>query len=181
MADLSNVRGQGLRDYLTNLISGDGATGENIVDLSIHGIDIAANTITSDKLTAINKQRFMTYRVEDMAADGDISGRVLMQVPTGQKITINSALVVGDAAASGIDNSNTSVIALTDGTNTLVTKTYNAGTAFPAANTPQSLGTISDTYKTLSAGKNLVLNVTNGSAANLPAFSLLIGYIVDEA
>jgi hypothetical protein len=136
--------------------------------------------ITSAKVTAPVATHHYVYPVEDLGAGADLAGRVLMVVPTGCNYTLLSAKVIGKAAAAGIDADNTAVIALTDGTNTIVSETYDNTTAFPDANTPTSLGTLNATHKVLDAAESLVLNVTNGTAANLPAFDLEIVYTVSE-
>lgn len=133
------------------------------------------------KLTATAKYRILNYRIEDLGAGVDIAARAIFQAPTGLDIDIISAGIIPEGSSAGVDDSNTAVIALTDGTNTLVTKTYNTSAQPPAANALGDLGAISSTYKTLSAGEKLYVAVTQGATANLPALMLQVVYSVADA
>ena len=81
----------------------------------------------------------------------------------------------------GIDDSNNCLVGLTDGTNSIVSTAWDSSPAFPDAGTVNSLGTVDATYKVLSAGEKLVLNVTNGATANPPAMMLQVVYTVADA
>ncbi|MHC1758319.1 MAG: capsid cement protein [Negativicutes bacterium] len=136
--------------------------------------------ITAAKVSAPVVTHHLIYQVEDLGANADITARKILTVPTGANYTLVSAKISGKAAASGVDASNTAVFTLTDGTNTIVTKTFDDDPAFPDANTPTSLGTLNATHKVLDAAESLCLTVTTGTTADLPAFDLELVYTVSE-
>jgi len=136
---------------------------------------------TAAKLAATAKTHVLTYQVEDLAANADIADRVLFVAPAGLDVTLVSASIIGYAAAAGVDDSNTCVIKLSDGTNTIVEATYDTDPGFPAAGAATSLGALDGTYKVLSAGEKLYLSVTDGATANPPGFMLQVVYTVAEA
>ena len=90
--------------------------------------------------------------VEDLAAGADIAGRVIYVVPTGYAVTLSSVSIVPSGSKTGIDAGNTCVVALANGANAIVSKTYNNTTVFPADATEDDLGALSGTYKVLAAG-----------------------------
>jgi hypothetical protein len=136
---------------------------------------------TAAKLATTAKTHVLTYQVEDLAAGADIAAKVIFAAPAGLDVTLVSASIIPQGTAAGIDDGNTCVIALTDGTNTIVSQQYDASPAFPTAAAVTSLGTLDETYKVLAAGEKLYLAVTNGTTANPPAFMLQITYTVAEA
>jgi hypothetical protein len=133
------------------------------------------------KLAATAKYQTILYQVEDLAADGDIAARPIYFVPTGLTATLVSADIVPLGNAAGVDDSNKCTIALTDGSNTIVTKEFDASPAFPASGVVTNLGALDGTHKILAAGEKLCLSVTNGTTANLPAFLLQITYVLADA
>lgn len=136
--------------------------------------------ITAAKVSAPVATHHMVIGIEDLGAGADITARKVLTVPVGANYTLVSASITGKGSASGVDASNTSVFTLTDGTNTIVTKTFDDDPAFPAANTPTSLGALNETHKVLDAAEALCLTVTNGTTADLPAFDLELVYTVSE-
>jgi hypothetical protein len=137
--------------------------------------------VTPAKLSAAAGARILSYQVEDLAAGADIAGRVIFAAPTGVDVTMVSAAIIPQGAAAGIDDGNKCVIALTDGTNTIVSAEFDANPAFPAAAAVTDLGALDGTHKVLSAGEKLYLSVTDGTTANPPAFMLQIVYNVTDA
>ncbi|MEM5794752.1 MAG: hypothetical protein AAGU23_00545 [Bacillota bacterium] len=133
------------------------------------------------KLATTAKTHILNYQVSDLGAGVDIAAQVIFSAPAGLDVTLVSASIIPQGTAAGIDDSNTCVIALTDGTNTIVTQQYDTSPAFPAAAAVTSLGTLDETYKVLSAGEKLYLSVTNGTTANPPAFMLQVVYTVADA
>jgi hypothetical protein len=134
---------------------------------------------TNSALIASTNPHIQYFQVEDLSAGGDIADRVLLECPTGYAITLTSAKIISQGTAAGIDDSNTCVVLLENGTsNAIVSKTYDADPAFPAAGVVESLGTLSATYKALAAGDLLTLSVTNGTAANTPLFAIQISYTI---
>jgi hypothetical protein len=133
------------------------------------------------KLAATAKYHILNYQVEDLAAGGDIANRVIFAAPTGLDVTLVKATIIPQGNSAGIDDGNTCVVKLSDGTNTIVEATYDASPGFPAAATETDLGTLESTHKALAAGEKLYLSVTNGTTANPPAFMLQVVYSVADA
>ena len=115
------------------------------------------------------------YRVEDLAAGADISARPVFVSPTA--CTLVSIGILTEGAPAGVNDANTSVIALTDdASNSIVSKTYNTGTQPPSSDYAD-LGSLNATNKVLSAGEHVLLSVTNGPTADLPAFTIILEYL----
>ena len=131
--------------------------------------------LASDALTHI-----LNYQVEDLAMGADIADRVIFFAPTGIDATIVSASIIPQGDDAGVDDTNTCVIKLSDGTNTIVEKTYNESVGFPDAAAEGSLGTLDEDYVGLAAGEKLYLSVTNGATANPPAFMLQVVYTIAD-
>lgn len=148
---------------------------------AVETLKIKNANVTPAKLSTAAGTRIFSYQVEGLAANADITDRVIFFAPTGVDVTLVSASIVAQGNAAGIDDSNTCVIKLSDGTNTIVETTYDSSHAFPAAAAVTSLGTLNSTYKALAAGEKLYLSVTNGTTANPPAFMLQIAYTVADA
>lgn len=113
-----------------------------------------------------------TYRLADVAADADLAATVIFQ--PGRAITVHNVYIMPDGSATGIDDSNTSVWTVTNGTTNLVSKTYNTTNAFPADSVQDSLGTIA--VPTIAATGRIELAVTNGTTANTVATEVTIVY-----
>jgi hypothetical protein len=111
--------------------------------------------------------------VEDLDADADIADRVIMSIPSYHSIKVTAVSLIPYANAAGIDASNTSVIALKVSTDTVATRTYNNTVAFPTAGNVGSL-VVDSAKATLAPGAKLLLSITNGTTANLPAFLVQI-------
>ena len=142
----------------------------------------ATGIFTPEKLSAAANTRIRVIPIEDLSAGADIADRTLLYAPAGIDITLVSAGIIPRGSSAGIDDSNTAVIALKDGSaNAIVSKTYDTDPQPPAAGVIGDLGALSGTYKVLSAGEKLVLDVTQGATANLPAFDLQIVYTVATA
>lgn len=120
--------------------------------------------------------RLQYVQVEDLDADGDIANRVLLVCPTGYQITLSGITIISQGTAAGIDAGNTCVVALTNDSDAVVSKTYNNTVPFPDAGASASLGTLTNT--TIAAGSVLKLSVTNGTTANPPMFGLQIAYSI---
>ena len=120
----------------------------------------------------IQKMRLEHIYVEDLAAGADISNRPIFVNP--KAVTINSIGILTEGASADVDNDNTVVIEIKDdAANSLISKTYN--TAVQPPNTDYAdLGTLSN--QSLLAGEHLTLSVTQGTTANMPAFSVVIEY-----
>lgn len=136
---------------------------------------------TLAKHAATANYRILNYRIEDLAAGADFTARAIFIAPTGLDVTLISAGIIPEGASEGVDDSNTAVIALTDGTNSIVSKTYNTAVQPPAANAFGDLGALNSTYKVLSAGEKLCLAITQGATADLPGLMLQVVYSVADA
>jgi hypothetical protein len=116
------------------------------------------------------------YFIEDLAAGADIADRPFFVVPTGYKFVVESAKIISQGTAAGIDDSNTAVILIENGSNQIASKTFNATVTFPASGAVADMGTI--TNATLAAGELLTVSVTNGATANTPLFGVQVnGYL----
>lgn len=147
---------------------------------AVETIKIKDSNVTLAKLATTAKTKILSYQIEDLGAGADITNRVIFVAPAGIDVTLVNASIIPQGTAAGVDDGNTSVIALTDGTNTIVSVTYDADPGFPAAGTIANLGALDPTYKVLSAGEKLVLSITNGATANIPALMLQITYTVAD-
>ncbi len=135
---------------------------------------IAANEIILRMDPGRRQIKTVTHAVEDLAANGDIAARAIHAFE--KEGWIVSARVVNQATASaGVDNSNTCVITLANTVGTVVTKTYNATNTFPAANTADDLGSVSNAQVT--ASDALTLAVTNGTTADPGPFVVEVDYV----
>ena len=118
----------------------------------------------------VSKMRTTYIDVEDLAAGADITNRPIFANP--EAVTINTIGILTQGAPAGVDDTNTSVILIEDdASNALVTKTYNTTTQPPSSDY-EDLGAL--TNNSLNAGEHLMLSVTNGATANLPAFTIII-------
>ena len=154
-------------DVVAAKIAADAVTTTKILNASVTADKLASNSVITAKILNANvtlaklaptaKTHILNYQVEDLAANASIAGRVIFYVPTGIDVTLVSATIISQGAAQGIaDAPNTCVIKLTDGTNDIVEKTYNTGTAFPADGVEQSLGALAVDYVKLAEGEKAV-------------------------
>ena len=119
-----------------------------------------------------SKEAFIA--IENLAANAGIAARPVFMSKLAAVISEIGILTQGTPA--GIDDSNTAVIAITDAAgNSIVSKTYNTLVQPPDA-AYASLGTVSATHGVLTAGEVVKIAVTQGTAADLPAFYLYIRY-----
>jgi hypothetical protein len=137
--------------------------------------------VTPAKLSAAAGARIFSYQVEDLAAGGDITGRCIFAAPAGIDVTVEKVYIIPQGTAAGIDDGNTCLVNLADGTNTLVAATYKTDPAFPADAAVTELGEVHAVHGILSAGEKLYLTVANGTTANPPAFMLEVVYTVADA
>ncbi len=127
------------------------------------------------RLDTANRQiKTVVHPVENLAAGADIAARAIQGFDN--EAWLISARIVNQATASaGIDNSNTCAIILATGVGTVVTKTYNATTVFPAANSKNDLGALSNQH--IDGGDVLTLAVTNGATADPGPFLVIVDYV----
>jgi len=112
--------------------------------------------------------------VADLAAGADIATVNSFISMLASEIEEIGIMTKGTPA--GIDDSNTAVIAVADlAANVIVSKTYDTANQ-PPDEAYESLGALDATHKVLTAGEIVTLAVTQGAAANLPAFDVIIKY-----
>ncbi len=158
------------------------ASADGTLTFTAHGgsyvgtvIDVpATNTI----ILRIDPQRRAVktarHAVEDLAANGDIAARAVACFD--HEAWIVAARVVNQAdAATGVDDSNTSVHTLKIGSDTVVAETFDSTTAFPAANTEADLGAVANNHA--AAGDVLTYTVVNGTTADLGPYILEVDYV----
>jgi len=117
-----------------------------------------------------------TFRelIEDLAAGADIAARAIHGFDADGWIV--SARIVNQATtATGIDAGNTCVVALAVTAGAVASKTYTNVVIFPAANTQDSLGTITNHH--VPKGDVMTLAVTQGAAANAGPFLVEVDYV----
>ena len=106
---------------------------------------VAANEIILRIDPGRRQVKTVTHTVEDLSAGSDIAARAVHSFDTDAWIV--SVRVVNQAtAAAGIDDSNTCVVAVVIDAGTVVSETFDSTTTFPAANSEQDLGTVSNTH-----------------------------------
>ena len=161
----------GARGTETEVIDAEGNI--SIETLTLGGTLVTSTAADINTLTGVASQ-FIVYQVIDLAAGADVTSTGLFVCPTGFTFTISSIDIISQGTAAGIDDSNTCVISVLNGTNAIVTKTYNAATTFPADGTSDNLGALDETHKVITAGQIIKYTITNGATADSPAFILQI-------
>lgn len=140
--------------------------------------------VSSDSL----KSGVLLYELEDLVAGANVEDRPVFVAHRDLEFT--KLRIVGHAAATGIDDGNTSVWvfkAVTGDADAdpviLATVTFNADNAFPDArkvfNVPVNPSVINN-FLRVPEGSLITLSITNGDNANLPACLIQAEYIVDE-
>ena len=154
------------------------ADGDSFEDVAVSG----DATLAADGTLTLNDahaEQVAIIRVEDLAAGADISARPVFVHP--RAVTLVSVGILTEGAPADVDDSNTAVVALADdGSNEIVSKTYDTGTQPPSSDY-EDLGTPDATHKALAAGEHVTLSVTQGTTADLPAFSVILRYIPTNA
>lgn len=143
----------------------------------VNTTDILDGTVSVDDLTTGAARKVLLIPIADLGAGADLAEFAVAKFDVA--VTVLAAGVLGGSGSpAGIDDANTSVHTLKNGAggSTIVTKTYNTGTAFAAANTEDDFGAVANasipangiiTYTVLNAG---------GEAADLQAYTLVIEY-----
>jgi hypothetical protein len=114
------------------------------------------------------------YTAAALTNAADLASTIIFAAGPNQGIQLESVLITPDGASAQIDNTNTSVWTVTDGTNTIVAETFNAADTFPATQTQQSLGTLA--FRSLAAGGRLELAIANGTAVDTPLTVVTVEY-----
>ena len=124
--------------------------------------------------------QLLFFDVADVAAGADIAGQLLAKVPAGYEMTVLQADIVSNGSSAGIDDANTCVVVLKNGTDALATKTFNTAVAFPEAGQVANMGAIVAAKKKIAADGYLSLYLTNGATANTPAFVVQLLVSLDQ-
>jgi hypothetical protein len=119
----------------------------------------------------------MTYQVPDLAADADFADLPLWKLPYDTEIV--GVILLSEGTASGIDASNTCIVALKVNSTTIALQTYDNTTTFPAKSAGAAIPLAAANVRR-AAGDIITLSVTNGSTANPPIFSVQIDFIPVE-
>lgn len=118
----------------------------------------------------------LLLRVENLAADGDITARAFYQAKFPRDVL--ECDIIPEAASAGVDGSNTSVVTLRNITQSLDIATVTRTTNW-VANTPIPLA-VTVANATVAANDVLGIVVTNGSTADLPQFQLQTTLGIDQ-
>jgi len=156
-------------------------TSAKILADNVTTVKILDANVTLAKLATTAKKQVLSYQVEDLAANADITTTAMFEAPAGVVCTITSAKVISQGTAAGIEDGNTCVVVLLKGANAISTLTYNTGNAFPAVNVSDAFAALDATYKVVAAGEKIHFTVTNGTTANPPAFMLQVEYTIADA
>lgn len=110
--------------------------------------------------------------IADLAAGADIAALPVFTHPAA--VTILGVGLLLQGASAAVDNADTAVVTLKNGSNTVATFTFNTA-AQPTANVYNPL-TLDATKAAVAAAGVLKLDVTQGTTADLPACLLVIYY-----
>jgi hypothetical protein len=136
--------------------------------------DLANSAVTPAKMSTNAKTFSQSILVDPGAAGGDVADQAVFVAPAGGCTLTKVGIVPRDTVA-GIDNSNTCVVDVEDAAgNVIVTKTYNTGTQPPAALGYESLGSLDATHKVLGANEVVMVDVTQGTTADIGPFLVVI-------
>lgn len=130
-----------------------------------------AFSVYSD-FTRLPPLQSFSYRTSNQAADGDIANTVFFA--PDRLISVQDVEVFPDGSAAGVDDANTLVLSVNDGTNNLVSKTYNTTVTFPATKTRASLGTVG--FGTVPSTGFLALKTVAGTNAVTPNLVWTVEY-----
>lgn len=124
---------------------------------------------------SMNPLRISQPAIEDLAAGADFTARPCFNANSPTQLVRIGILTLG--APAGVDDSNTVVIAITDGAgNSIVSKTYNTANQ-PPSGSYASLGTLDATHSLLTADELVKIAVTQGATANMPGFFVVLDYV----
>lgn len=162
-------------------IAADSVGTSELKDDAAETANIKDANVTVPKLSAAAALRQFTATVADLGAGADQAATQFWAAPsTGATLTAIYVVMLG--SNTGVDNSNTAVIAITDNAgNSIVSKTYNTSAQPPAAGAATSLGSLDATHKVLTGGEGVKIAVTQGATADLPNFLVQLEYSCTDA
>ena len=136
--------------------------------------------VTQDKLNDAQAERIAIVHVEDLAAGADIATpRPIFVHP--RAVTLVSVGILTEGASAGVDDTNMATLTIRAGMiDTIVAKTYNTANQPPSGDY-EDLGALDAAHKILTAGEYVTLQVIQGPTADLPAFSIVLRYTVEDA
>ena len=116
----------------------------------------------------------VTHAVENLGAGADIAARAIHGFDADAWI-VSTRIVNQATSAAGIDAGNTCVVALACTAGAVASKTFTNAVVFPAANTANDLGTITNPH----CPKNDVVTVavTQGATADAGPFLVEVDYV----
>lgn len=130
--------------------------------------DVAIAAGGAATLNSAHAQQEVLIPLTALTAGNDLAATVQFSDPRGVTL-VSAALIMQSNAIGTIDDSNTSVVAITDGaSNSIVSKTYNTATQ-PTAPGVNDLGALDATNKVLTANETVSIAITNGATAATPA------------
>jgi hypothetical protein len=133
----------------------------------------ADNYLIFDDFLRINPPRLQSqYIAAALAANTSLAAKAIFTAD--RPIRITDINILPDGSSSGIDAGDTSVWTVKNGSNTIVSQTFNNVTAFPASHVLTSLGTLAN--QVVAAGGYITLAIANGTTAATPATIVQIGY-----
>ena len=121
-----------------------------------------------------SKIKTVIHAVEDLAAGADFAARAVHSFEAAGWL-VSARVVTQATAATGLDASNTCVVALATDAGAVVTATFNNTNTFPSANAKKDLGALSNTRSL--AGYVMTVAVTNGTTANPGPFLVEVDYV----
>lgn len=147
-------------------------TGNSYIGVTI---DVpAAGQIIVRLDTSRGQIKTVMHQVEDLSAGADVALRAA-HVFDSEGWLVAARVVNQAIAAAGIDNSNTCVVTVQNGAQTVVSSTFNLTNTFPAVNTSKDLGVLANVH--VLAGGVLNVSVTNGTTANPGPFLIEVDYV----
>jgi len=121
-----------------------------------------------------SKIKTVVHAVEDLAAGADFAARAIHAFEAAAWL-VSARVVNQSTAATGIDASNTCVVALATDAGAVVTATFNNTNPFPTTNAKKDLGALSNANAL--TGYVMTLAVTNGATANTGQYLVEVDYV----
>jgi predicted RecA/RadA family phage recombinase len=155
------------------------ADGTQFDDVALSG-DATLSGAGAVTLNDAHAEEAVQVVIAALGAGADLAAGIVFAHPRACTLVSVGYLAAGSDFGT-IDDSNTSVFAVTDGAgNAIVTKTYNTATQ-PTASALNDLGALDGTHKVLTAGEVVKLAITNGATAKTPAGYLVLRFIPTNA
>ncbi len=155
------------------------ADGSKYEEVAVSG-DLTLASSGAATLNAAHAEQTVVIPIAALGAGADLAAAIQFAHPRAVTLVSVGYLAAGTDFGT-VDDSNTSVFAVTDGAgNSIVEKTYNTGTQ-PVASALNDLGALDATHKVLTAAETVSLAITNGATAKTPAGFLVVRFIPTNA